>query len=70
MPITVRISGDAPDDEDDQVLATAISAGVPYLVTGDRAFLLVDAYRGVQLLSPRAFLALLDDARARSIDLL
>jgi uncharacterized protein len=59
VSVAARVSGVAPDDEDDQVLAAALSAGARFLVTGDRAFLRVGAYHGVELLSPRAFLDLL-----------
>jgi putative PIN family toxin of toxin-antitoxin system len=59
VSVVARVSGVAPDDEDDQVLAAAVSAGARFLVTGDRAFLRVGAYHGVELLSPRAFLDLL-----------
>jgi predicted nucleic acid-binding protein len=37
-PITVQVSGVATHPEDDLVLATALSAGADYLVTGDRRF--------------------------------
>ncbi len=55
---TVR--GVAPDAEDDLVLATAVAGEVDYLVTGDTRFLSLTTYRGVRLISPRAFLELLD----------
>lgn len=58
--ITETVSGVAPDDEDDLVLATALSANVPYLVTGDAALRRVGSYQGVTILTPREFLALLE----------
>ena len=39
------------------VLATALSAGALYLVTGDRRLLERRTYQGTRLLSPREFLA-------------
>ena len=60
QPITVDVTGVASHPEDDVVLATALSASAPYLVTGDKRLLQRGTYRGTQLLSPRAFLALLD----------
>ena len=58
--ITVTVSGVATHPEDDLVLATALSAGADYLVTGDRRFRTrVPSYRGVTLVSPAEFLAIL-----------
>ncbi|MDQ3695326.1 MAG: putative toxin-antitoxin system toxin component, PIN family [Chloroflexota bacterium] len=61
QPITVAVAGVASHAEDDVVLATALSAGAPYLVTGDRRLLERGNYRGSQLLSPRQFLACLEN---------
>ncbi len=41
------------------MLATALSAGVPYLVSGDEGLQRVGHYQGMAILSPRAFLDLL-----------
>lgn len=60
QPITVQVVGVAAHPEDDAILATAISAGAGYLVTGDKPFLELVAYRGVRLLSPRQFLHILN----------
>jgi predicted nucleic acid-binding protein len=38
------------------VLATAESAGVPYVVTGDREIQELGQYRDITILSPRQFL--------------
>src|SRR3954470_3610177 len=50
-----------PDDpKDNPVVATAVAGRADYLVTGDRAHLLpLGEYRGVRMVSPRAFLELL-----------
>jgi putative PIN family toxin of toxin-antitoxin system len=58
--ITVVAAGVASHVEDDVILATALSAGVVYLVTGDRRLLELATFREIQLLSPRAFLAVLE----------
>lgn len=55
-PITVEVSGIASHPEDDLVLATAVSAGVYRLVTGDKGLLSVGRYEGVVVYSPRDFL--------------
>ncbi|HEU0113195.1 MAG TPA: putative toxin-antitoxin system toxin component, PIN family [Thermomicrobiales bacterium] len=60
QPLTVAVGGVASHPEDDLILATALSAGAPYLVTGDRRLRERGVYRGVQLLTPRQFLALLE----------
>ena len=55
----VPVQGIAPDAEDDLVLATAVSGQADYLVTGDAAFQDLHSYRGIQIVSPRAFLEIL-----------
>lgn len=54
--ITVSVSGIATHPEDDDILATAVSGRVDYLVTGDRDLQPVGSYRGVTILTPLAFL--------------
>lgn len=59
-PITVEVRGIATHPEDDLVLATAVSAPADYLITGDGPLnRRVPEFRGVRLISPRDFLALL-----------
>jgi len=58
--INVMVSEVASHPEDDLVLATAVSAGADYLVTGDRQLLKLGAYEGVEIVSPRDFLDILD----------
>lgn len=48
------------DPADNLVLATALSAGVPYLVSGDRELQRLGAYQGTTILSPSQVLAVLD----------
>jgi putative PIN family toxin of toxin-antitoxin system len=54
-PITVSVRGIASHQEDDVILATAVSAKADYLVTGDSKLQQVGRYRGVAILSPRRF---------------
>lgn len=56
--ITANVQGVAPDPDDDPVIATALSGGVRYLVTGDKALRRVGEYGGVSILTPSEFLAL------------
>jgi predicted nucleic acid-binding protein len=61
--ITATVSGVAAHVEDDLVLATALSAGAAYLVTGDERFqVAVAGYGAVRVLSPIAFLAVLTES--------
>jgi uncharacterized protein len=61
IEITVSVTGVATHPEDDLVLATAVSAGADYLVTGDRKLQRLGSYEGVTIVSPRQFLDLLDE---------
>lgn len=58
--LTTHVSGVAAHPQDDQILATALSAQAPYLVTGDKPLQARGHYRGTRLLSPRQFLAVLE----------
>ncbi len=55
-----RVEGVATHPEDDRVLEAAVSAGVDYLVTGDRGLQRLGEYLGIPILDPRAFREILD----------
>lgn len=57
--ITEAVPDVVSDPEDNLVLATAASANVQYLVSGDRELQRLGAYLGITILSPSAFLAVL-----------
>src|SRR5262249_53274774 len=59
VPVSERLSIKG-DPEDDLVLATARLGRADYLVTGDRRLLKLGQYEGVQIITPRAFAAILD----------
>lgn len=61
-PLTITVSGAATHPEDDLVLAAAVSAQVDFLVTGDTKLQRLGGYQGVRILSPRAFLDLLESS--------
>jgi len=42
------------------VLGTAVAAGADYLVTGDAGLLRIGEFRGVQIVTAREFLVLID----------
>lgn len=64
VSISVSVRGVATHREDDLVLATAKSGRAGYLVTGDKQLLRLGAYDGIVILSPRAFLVVLEDGSA------
>ena len=55
--ISAEVQGVAPDEEDDLVLATAVSGHAMYLVTGEAGLRHLGSYRGISVLSPRDFLS-------------
>jgi len=59
--ITAEISGVATHPEDDLILATAVSAGAGYLVTGDKKLQRLGTHQGVIIVSPRSFLDILTE---------
>lgn len=55
------------DPKDDPIIAAAVSAKADYLITGDRAHLLpIGEYRGIRIISPRAFLEILGEDEPRT----
>jgi len=65
IPITAEVVGVATHSADDLVVATAVSAGIDFVVTGDRGLLAVGRFRGVRIVTPRTFLDVLDRASGR-----
>lgn len=49
----------ADDPADDKFLACAVEGSADYIVSGDRHLLQLGEYRGIPILSPRTFLAVL-----------
>ncbi|MDQ3693442.1 MAG: putative toxin-antitoxin system toxin component, PIN family [Chloroflexota bacterium] len=66
QPIITYVAGVAAHSEDDVIIATALSAGAPFLVTGDKALLKRDSYQGTRILTPRQFLTVPDSEPGRS----
>jgi predicted nucleic acid-binding protein len=46
------------DPADDYVIATAVAAGVSYVVTRDKDLLTLKTYQAVQMIRPEEFIAL------------
>lgn len=53
------VQGVAPHPEDDLILATAFSAEVGFLVTGDKQLLARDGFRQLRIVTLREFLGLI-----------
>ena len=58
-PLSKQVRGVATHPEDDLILATAVSGGAKYLVTGDAKLMRLGTYRDVRICSPREFLVVL-----------
>lgn len=48
------------DPDDDVILGTAIAGDADVIVTGDKHLLALEGYQGIQIVTPRRFLDLLD----------
>jgi putative PIN family toxin of toxin-antitoxin system len=60
VEVTERLSVVADDPADDKYLACARAGGAAFIVSGDRHLLDLREHVGIRVLSPRAFLALVD----------
>jgi putative PIN family toxin of toxin-antitoxin system len=61
VEVTERLSIVADDPADDRYLECARAGGAAFIVSGDRHLLDLREHAGIRVLSPRAFLALLDE---------
>ncbi|MBA3415650.1 MAG: putative toxin-antitoxin system toxin component, PIN family [Chloroflexia bacterium] len=61
VEITVSVTGVTRDPDDDLVIATALSAGVGLVVSGDDDLLSLGEYESVRFFDPAQFVALLDE---------
>ena len=57
---TGRAKGVCRDPEDDAVLAAAVEGRAEIIVTGDDDLLALQEYQGIEIMTPRAFLTLLE----------
>lgn len=55
-----EVSGVCQDADDDKYVAAALEGRVAFVVTGDQDFLSLGQHESVRIISPRAFLELLD----------
>jgi hypothetical protein len=57
---TRTVSGVCSDPDDDKYLAAALEGRAAFVVSGDRHLLTLGEYEGVRIVSPHAFLDILD----------
>jgi putative PIN family toxin of toxin-antitoxin system len=48
------------DRDDDEILATALTAKAEIILTGDKDLLMLKEFQGIKILSPRQFVELMD----------
>jgi len=60
--LAVSIVHDDPDD--DKVIACALEADADYIISGDPHLLNLKHYRNIQIVTPKAFLGILDQEKA------
>ena len=58
---TTEVRGICRDQEDDHILACALSAEADYLVSGDKDLLEIGCFERLKIISPREFEALFED---------
>ena len=56
----LALPGVCPDPDDDKYVAAAIEGSAAFVVTGDKQLLSLTEHEGVLIVTPRAFLDLLD----------
>jgi hypothetical protein len=62
----LTVSAIPEDPKDNHVLAAAVETNCIYIVSGDRHLLNLGEYQGIKILTPRAFLELLEAASKSS----
>ena len=61
-PGELTVSVIADDPEDNRYLECAVEGSANYIVSGDQDLLQLGSYQGIQIITPRAFLDVLDDS--------
>jgi hypothetical protein len=57
---SLRLRAVAKDPEDDKCIAAASEGSAQFVVTGDAHLLALEAYEGIRIVTPRAFLTFLE----------
>ncbi len=58
-PGTLHLPGVTRDPKDDPAVACAVEGEAEFIVSGDQDLLILGAYQGIRMVTPRDFLALL-----------
>ncbi|MFN8558779.1 MAG: putative toxin-antitoxin system toxin component, PIN family [Dehalococcoidia bacterium] len=59
VPVPATLKAVPNDPDDDMVIECAVVGGATHIITGDKRHLLpLDGYRGIRIVTPAAFLAL------------
>jgi len=61
---TYEVHGVVSDPDDNKFIACALEAGADYIISGDPHLLNLKHYRDIQIITPRAFLEILDREKA------
>jgi putative PIN family toxin of toxin-antitoxin system len=61
--VTVKVVNDDPDD--DKLLECALAGGADYIISGDAHMLTLKEYQAIEILSPAAFLLLLEQGHSK-----
>lgn len=59
VPGEVTLPGVTRDPKDDFIVASALEGQASYIVSGDRDLLVLEAYEGIQVVTPRQFIEVL-----------
>ena len=62
IPGDLELHGVTPDPDDDAVVSCAIEGDADYIVSGDAHLLDLEAYQGVRIVTPAAFVRVLAKA--------
>ena len=65
FPGVLEVGVVSQDPTDDKIIACALEAGADYIITGDPHLLDLKQYRGIRIVTPRAFLEILDRERVK-----
>jgi hypothetical protein len=65
VPGAYEVHGVVSDPDDDIIIACALEAGADYIISGDPHLLNLKHYRDIQIVTPKAFLEILDQEKAR-----
>jgi putative PIN family toxin of toxin-antitoxin system len=60
---TQALEGVTSDPDDDKFVACAVAGGADFIVSGDSDLLRIDGYAGIRIITPRAFITLIESGQ-------